>query len=114
MPYTGAHVITQLQLLLFSGLAFFVMLTYLRRTLTISLDMDWLYRIVLPALARAALRSLAGACSLASAMLDRGRRAALRLYRDRGLDLLARPRPTGSMALWIMVMLLAYLLVYQA
>ena len=38
VPYTGAHVVTQLQLLLFSGLAFFVMLNYLRRTLTITLD----------------------------------------------------------------------------
>jgi multicomponent Na+:H+ antiporter subunit D len=44
VPYTTAHVITQLQLLLFSGLAFFVMLPLMKRTLTISLDFDWLYR----------------------------------------------------------------------
>jgi multicomponent Na+:H+ antiporter subunit D len=37
--------VTQLQLLLFSGLAFFVMLEYLKRTLTISLDFDWFYRV---------------------------------------------------------------------
>jgi multicomponent Na+:H+ antiporter subunit D len=115
VPYTGAHVVTQLQLLLFSGLAFFVMLGYLRRTLTITLDTDWVYRVLLPAFSRAALQLLTSAGSLGSAMLERGHRTALSLYRDRRLDrMLVRPRPTGSMALWIMVMLLAYLLVYQA
>lgn len=44
VPYTAAHVLTQLQLLLFSGLAFFVMLPLMKRTLTISLDFDWFYR----------------------------------------------------------------------
>lgn len=42
--YTAAHVVTQLQLLLFSGLAFFWLLPLMKRTLTISLDFDWLYR----------------------------------------------------------------------
>ena len=40
----------QLQLLLFAGLAFFVMLPMLRRTLTITLDTDWLYRRLAPLL----------------------------------------------------------------
>ena len=44
VPYTADHVISQLQLLLFAGLAFFVMLPQLQRTLTISLDGDWFYR----------------------------------------------------------------------
>ncbi len=44
VPYTGSHVIFQLQLLLFAGFAFFVMLPWLKRTLTISLDFDWFYR----------------------------------------------------------------------
>ncbi len=50
VPYTGSHVVTQLQLLLFSGLAFFVMLPLMKRTLTISLDLDWFYRRLAPAL----------------------------------------------------------------
>ena len=33
-----------LQLLLFSGLAFFIFLPMMKRTLTISLDFDWFYR----------------------------------------------------------------------
>jgi len=52
MPYTFSdiyvhhfgHVVTQSQLLLFSGLAFFLMLPLLKRTHTISLDFDWFYR----------------------------------------------------------------------
>lgn len=44
VPYTMSHVIAQLQLLLFSALAFFMMLKYLQRTPTISLDTDWFYR----------------------------------------------------------------------
>ncbi len=47
-PYTLSHVISQLQLLLFSGLAFFTLLPVLKRTLTITLDSDWLYRRLVP------------------------------------------------------------------
>ncbi len=42
--YTGMHVIRMLQLLFFSGLAFFVFLGLLKRTETITLDTDWIYR----------------------------------------------------------------------
>ncbi len=55
-PYTWAHVLTQLQLLLFSGLAFFVMLPWLKRTLTITLDTDWFWRRLGPGLVRAAAK----------------------------------------------------------
>jgi multicomponent Na+:H+ antiporter subunit D len=48
VPYTAGHVIAQLQLLLFSGLAFFVLLGYLKRTPTITLDSDWFWRKALP------------------------------------------------------------------
>ena len=43
-PYTVPHVVNALQLLLFSGLAFFLMLPLMRRTLTVTLDFDWLWR----------------------------------------------------------------------
>ena len=52
VPYTVPHVIEMLQLLLFSGLAFFLLLPLMKRTLTISLDFDWFYRRVLPAVVR--------------------------------------------------------------
>jgi multicomponent Na+:H+ antiporter subunit D len=50
--FSGAHVISQLQLLLFSGLAFFTLLPMLKRTLTITLDFDWFYRVFFPTLWR--------------------------------------------------------------
>src|SRR5690606_9132986 len=44
VPYTADHLVSQFQLLLFAGLAFFIMLPMMKRTLTISLDADWLWR----------------------------------------------------------------------
>ncbi|MEK6202030.1 MAG: Na(+)/H(+) antiporter subunit D [Desulfobulbaceae bacterium] len=52
MPYTFfdiyvhhfSHVVTQIQLLAFSGLVFFLFLPMLKRTNTIALDFDWFYR----------------------------------------------------------------------
>jgi len=113
-PYTGAHVVTQLQLLLFSGLVFFVLLDVLRRTLTITLDVDWLYRKLGPSLCA----GIAG--RLARALVAIGRSASsLRsrvlgaLHRHHGPQgVLARTWPTGSMALWAVILLLAYLLLY--
>lgn len=42
--FSFAHVITQMQLLTFSGLVFFLLLPLLKRTNTISIDTDWFYR----------------------------------------------------------------------
>src|SRR5690349_17353739 len=53
VPYTGSHVVSQLQLLLFSGLAFFLLLGWLKRTDTITLDVDWLWRRLGPVVYRA-------------------------------------------------------------
>ena len=43
-PYTFSKVVTQCQLLCFSGLVFFLMLPWLKRTSTIVIDIDWIYR----------------------------------------------------------------------
>ena len=43
-PYTVPHIVSQTELLLFSMIAFFLMLPLLKRTLTITLDFDWFYR----------------------------------------------------------------------
>ena len=58
VPYTGAHIVTQLQLLLFPGLAFFVMSPLMKRTLMISLDLDWFYRVLGPGLFKFCLQTL--------------------------------------------------------
>jgi multicomponent Na+:H+ antiporter subunit D len=113
-PYTAAHVITQLQLLLFSGLAFFVMLDYLKRTPTITLDIDWLWRIAGPVAAqtfRDALRITRE--GVAEQLVSGWQTMADSIARHRRPDgLLLRSWPTGGMALWVMVMLLAYLALY--
>lgn len=44
---TYGHIVNQLQLLLFSGLAFFICLPLLKRTPTVSLDFDFIYRRLL-------------------------------------------------------------------
>jgi len=114
VPYTGAHVVLQLQLLLFSGLAFFVMLPMLRRTLTISLDFDWTYRVF-------AARLIDGLEALWVMARDdlakrlRGWSAAggSAVQRHHGIDgVLARTWSTGGMTLWVALMLAGYLLVY--
>lgn len=114
VPYTAAHVVTQLQLLLFSGLAFFVMLPFLKRTLTITLDVDWVYRVALPSLARAAGALITGlrrgVLGFVGAVLGG---MLTQVYRHHGpAGPLARTWPTGSMALWVLVVLLGYLVLY--
>jgi multicomponent Na+:H+ antiporter subunit D len=113
-PYTGAHLVSQFQLLLFAGLAFFVMLPLMKRTLTISLDVDWIYRVV--------LFRLAG-------WIEQGWKALLglleQLYDQHGDKLqrfgdwllpggaLARTWPTGSMTLWVTVILVLVVVLAQ-
>ena len=114
VPYTAAHVLTQLQLLLFAGLAFFLMLDYLKRTPTITLDVDWLWRTAGPALLGVLERRWALLRDAGSARLSAGAARVNELVaRHRQPDgLLLRSWPTGSMALWVMIMLLAYLALY--
>ena len=113
-PYTAYHVVAQLQLLLFSGLAFFVMLGWLRRTLTVTLDTDWLYRV-------APRRPLVLCSAVVSSLLDALERAASRGWRRTDAaarawhgpqGLLGRTWSSGSMGLGVMLMLLAFLLSY--
>ena len=112
VPYTGSHVVFQLQLLLFSGLAFFLMLSWLQRTLTITLDVDWLYRrlgvVVLRQLDRwvqASWNGFAGAAARSARIIVDW------TYRHHGADgIMARTWPTGLMAFWTTIVLAAYLL----
>jgi multicomponent Na+:H+ antiporter subunit D len=114
VPYTPWHVIAQLQLLLFSGLAFFVMLPWLKRTPTITLDVDWLYRAPGARLASGVLEISSAGYRRLAAHLQRALDAALaRIYRHHGPSgILARTWPTGSMVLWVAILLAYYLLRY--
>jgi multicomponent Na+:H+ antiporter subunit D len=112
VPYTASHVVFYLQLLLFSGLAFFLMLGWLKRTLTITLDMDWFYRKLGPVLARSMDRAMDHVGNVVANAAERGGRGVLgtlqRHYGPHGV--LARGWPTGSMAFWATIMLAAYLI----
>jgi len=45
VPYSSRHVVEELQLLLFTGLGFLVLLKRLHPERTITLDLDWFYRM---------------------------------------------------------------------
>ncbi len=114
VPYTGSHVVTQLQLLLFSGLAFFVMLPYLKRTLNITLDADWVWRILLPAFWVRVGRPLGKLWTMMvhGAYVLITESTALVLFQHRQDGRFARTWSTRSMALWVLVLLLGFLILY--
>ena len=112
-PYTAAHLVAQFQLLLFAGLAFFVMLPLMKRTLTISLDFDWFYRYLFKTLSMSLIQQ---ASRLGSQLESLSRQNFARLsdglhkhYGPKGI--LSRTWPTGSMVLWIAILLGGFLLV---
>ncbi|MEO7056258.1 MAG: Na(+)/H(+) antiporter subunit D [Caldimonas sp.] len=113
-PYSAPHVLTQLQLLLFSGLAFFVMLPLLKRTPTITLDSDWIYRRLLSGvvswLGRAVTAVQTRSSDLASRW-SRGVSGALTRRLDPSGPVPGMPA-TRSMGLWVLVLLLGYMLAY--
>ena len=114
VPYTAEHVIKMLQLLMFSGLAFFVCLPLMKRTLTISLDVDWLYR---RALTWAVERLL-----VIFGPVDRGIRQAFLGSLNKVIagayqyigpkGVMARSTAAGSMVFWAVALLAVYLVLY--
>ena len=114
VPYTAPHVITQLQLLLFSGLAFFVMLSWMQRSLTLSLDFDWFYRKLFPSSWNIARRSYV---SLETCVKELGNRVfccvgmgVSRVYGEEGF--ITKTGQTSYAVFVAMVFLLGYLLFY--
>jgi len=114
VPYTAPHVITQLQLLLFSGLAFFVMLPWMQRTLTISLDFDWFYRKLFPCswkMIRSTYISLQNCMSVCTNRLFCFVGLGLsRIYGGQGF--ITRTFQTSFAVFLVMILLLGYLLFY--
>ncbi len=111
-PYTTSHIIGQLQLLLFSGLAFFLMLDLLKRTMTITLDVDWLWRrlgwnvlswfdTMVGRWWAITTRKVSAASLTALARIQQ--------YHGQG-GMFGRTWPTGTMAFWMTVMLGAFLI----
>jgi multicomponent Na+:H+ antiporter subunit D len=114
-PYTAEHVLTQVQLLFFSALAFvWLNLTHLYppELKGVNIDAEWSYRKALPAIGHTALAL--GRRAREQIVLGGGRwlgSALARLYRHTGPDgALARTWPTGTMAFWTTVLLAMYLI----
>ncbi len=114
VPYTGDHLVSQFQLLLFAGLAFFVMLPMMKRTETISLDLDWFYRRFFKAIGTEfTVRAGDHRQELEQAALARLGRFVEGLYRHHGPQgILARTWPTGSTVLWVAILLGVYVVIY--
>jgi multicomponent Na+:H+ antiporter subunit D len=112
--YTIGHLLWELQLLLFAGLVFFLLRERLRPRPGVALDVDWLYRRLLSSLAGTLQR---GVDQVWSGLLRGMQRQLLWLLenvnRHHGPQgVLARTWPTGSMVLWVAVLLAGSLLVY--
>jgi len=116
-PYTLEHVSTQLQLLVFSALAFIVLTRtglYSPVAKSTNLDFDWVYRRLLPRWFRAAVALHDSIRAGLSALVRVPARAVMAgLQRHHGPEgILARTWPTGSMAFWATLLLAAYLVLY--
>ncbi|NJO35117.1 MAG: Na(+)/H(+) antiporter subunit D [Rhodospirillales bacterium] len=114
-PYSLDHVVSQLQLLLWSALAFTVLMRtgiYPPELRSTNLDFDWFYRRFGRKLA---IGLDAGAARvwqwLVAGVQGQARRINDRLHRHHGPEgTLGRTWPTGTMAFWTTVMLAAYLI----
>ncbi|MEM8769968.1 MAG: Na+/H+ antiporter subunit D, partial [Pseudomonadota bacterium] len=120
VPYSASKVLFYLQLLLFSGLAFFLLLPLMQRTLTISLDFDWFWRVVLYRAGSAVLNGIEWLQSTFGERLaqglEKGRRFANRHMGrpdpEERAGVLSRTWPIGVTALWIAILLSAYIGTY--
>jgi multicomponent Na+:H+ antiporter subunit D len=118
-PYTQSHVLAQLQLLVFSALAFSWLMRsriYPPEMRSVNLDSDWVYRGLGLRLAVTSDISLQRLIGAGRAMArDASRVAAGHLERLHGSEgVFARTWSTGGMALWVAILLAAYLLLYYA
>ncbi|MFU8814572.1 MAG: Na(+)/H(+) antiporter subunit D [Pseudomonadales bacterium] len=113
-PYKAAKVVFYLQLLLFSGLAFFLLLPWMQRTRTVALDVDWLWRRVLPVAWNAGARLNTRvrrwlAVKVGRLSRDGSRRLANALA---PWGFIGRSWQIGTTALWVALMLTTYVVIY--
>ncbi len=116
VPYTTTHVITQLQLLFFSALAFTVLVRtgiYPPELKSVNLDTDWFYRKLLVRLVSHISRRVAAIWGATLGFLQRRANGIIKgLYHSHGPEgRMASAWPTGAMVIWISVLLGATLIV---
>lgn len=114
VPYSIGKVLFYLQLLLFSGLAFFLLLPLMKRTLTITLDFDWFWRRCLPFMGGVVLKLLSilgnGVEKLKIHNLNGIEQFATRYLGVTGV--FGRSWPIGVTAMWIAILLSGYVFIY--
>lgn len=115
IPYTAEHVMTQMQLLLFSALAFTLLMRtgiYPPELRSTNLDFDWIYRRLIPLVMRKASGlSEAVQYKMARAARTAASNAAGLIYHLHGpAGALARTPPVRITILWVAVLLAATLL----
>jgi len=116
-PYTTTHVVTQLQLLAWSALAFSVLVRtgiYPPELRSVNLDFDWGYRKLMPVVATGVWGAVSrGWEAFNTAVEHLVSRLIAGLARHHGqYGVLATTWPTGSMVLWAVVLLGACLIFY--
>lgn len=112
--YTLGNVLFYLQLLLFSGLAFFLLLPLMKRTETITLDLDWLWRVFLFRLSDTLLSRGSAFMEVVQASVQRNLKLiqikANHYWADDGV--FARSWSIGTTTLWISILLGVYVFLY--
>lgn len=115
-PYTATHVLAQTQLLFFSALAF-VWLNlkglYPPELRSTNLDIDWIYRRLLPTVLKKSVASLGKAYLFTGDALKHRLNLCLAFLARKNNQisiLLSRNHPAGSMVMWVVVILASYLL----
>jgi multicomponent Na+:H+ antiporter subunit D len=113
--YTLEHVIMMLGMLMFAGLSFFVLLPLMKRTPSITLDVDWIWRRFIPKFWKEVVMPLLSS-------LNQAQQAVLENLPGRGIATNGLPAPISRRigSAWavsvpvftIMLMLLAYLVIY--
>jgi len=116
ISYTTTHVITQMQLLMFSALAFTVLMRtgiYPPELRSVNLDSDWSYRWLLPRMIRKIATVVAAIWNgILSFLTQRLKNIIAGLYHSHGPEgRMASTWPTGAMVIWISVLLGATLIV---
>ena len=117
VPFDRSHVLAQFQLLVFSAAAFAwlkISGIYPPELHATNIDVEWFYRRLAPRAVQRVGRFVSSTGDAAALALRGGHKSLMRsVFRHYGPDgTLARTWPTGSMVLWVAVLLAASLVLY--
>lgn len=114
--YKPGKVLFYLQLLMFSGLAFFLMLPMMKRTMTISLDTDWFWRVMFKKVWQVLSGAVTSVLVEIIGYAQQGKQAIgqllSRYFTFENNGAMARAWPIGVTGLWIALLLSAYIFTY--